>query len=161
TCSTIVFSTTKCRRLLHACRPPKISLLKSGGWSKANYLRAACTASGSTKLRTSLLTTTANDTRSVSMTLSAEPRTPKAYLTRRYWFSASHRLHSSHMDAEQNQHTYGKCDNPYGHGHNYALEVTVGGPVGRQTGMVTNLADLDRVVEREILTRFDHMNLNM
>ena len=56
----------------------------------------------------------------------------KAHLTRRYMFSASHRLHSDAMSEEENPATYGKCNNPYGHGHNYTLEVTVSGPVDRQ-----------------------------
>jgi 6-pyruvoyltetrahydropterin/6-carboxytetrahydropterin synthase len=84
----------------------------------------------------------------------------KAYLTRRYMFSASHRLHSEAMSAEENASTYGKCNNPYGHGHNYALEVTVSGRVGEKTGMVCNLADLDGFVQSEILERFDLQNLN-
>ncbi len=84
----------------------------------------------------------------------------KAHLTRRYMFSASHRLHSDSLSAEENRATYGKCNNPHGHGHNYALEVTVSGPVDERTGMVCNLADLDTFVEREILERFDHQNLN-
>jgi len=85
----------------------------------------------------------------------------KAYLTRRYLFSASHRLHSDLMSAAENAATYGKCNNPYGHGHNYMLEVTVSGRVDERTGMVCNLADLDGFVQREILDRFDHQNLNM
>ena len=84
----------------------------------------------------------------------------KAYLTRRYGFSASHRLHSEAMSEEENQRTYGKCNNPHGHGHNYALEVTVGGPVDPKTGMVCDLVELDRFVDREILERLDHTNLN-
>ena len=84
----------------------------------------------------------------------------KAHLTRRYMFSASHRLHSDAMSAEENRTTYGKCNNPYGHGHNYALEVTVSGPVDKSTGMVCNLVDLDGFVQREILERFDQQNLN-
>lgn len=84
----------------------------------------------------------------------------KAYLTRRYRFSASHRLHNEGMSAEENAATYGKCNNPYGHGHNYALEVTVSGPVDEQTGMVCNLVDLDGFVQQEILERFDLQNLN-
>src|SRR6266436_6637293 len=84
----------------------------------------------------------------------------KAHLTRRYWFSASHRLHSDAMSDAENQSTYGKCNNPYGHGHNYALEVTVAGPVDASTGMVCNIVDLDSFVEREILERFGHQNLN-
>lgn len=85
----------------------------------------------------------------------------KAHLTRRYWFSASHRLHSDAMSAEENRLTYGKCNNPHGHGHNYALEVTVSGPVNQATGMVCNLVDLDDFVHIRILERFDHENLNM
>jgi 6-pyruvoyltetrahydropterin/6-carboxytetrahydropterin synthase len=85
----------------------------------------------------------------------------KAHLTRRYWFSASHRLHSDEMSEAENSGTYGKCNNPYGHGHNYALEVTVTGAVDATTGMVCNLMDLDGFVQREILERFDQENLNL
>jgi 6-pyruvoyltetrahydropterin/6-carboxytetrahydropterin synthase len=85
----------------------------------------------------------------------------KAYLTRRYMFSASHRLHSDAMSQQENIATYGKCNNPHGHGHNYALEVTVSGPVDERTGMICNLADLDGFVQREVLDRFDVQNLNM
>jgi 6-pyruvoyltetrahydropterin/6-carboxytetrahydropterin synthase len=84
----------------------------------------------------------------------------KAYLTRRYMFSASHRLHSEAMSEAENVATYGKCNNPYGHGHNYSLEVTVSGSVDESTGMVCNLTDLDAFVYGEILERFDHQNLN-
>lgn len=85
----------------------------------------------------------------------------KAYLTRRYMFSASHRLNSATMSAEENAETYGKCNNPYGHGHNYSLEVTVSGQVDPATGMVCNLVDLDGFVEQQILERFHLQNLNM
>jgi 6-pyruvoyltetrahydropterin/6-carboxytetrahydropterin synthase len=85
----------------------------------------------------------------------------KAHLSRRYLFSASHRLHSDAMSDEENQATYGKCNNPYGHGHNYTLQVTVAGPVNEKTGMVCNLADLDGFIEKEVLARYDHENLNM
>jgi 6-pyruvoyltetrahydropterin/6-carboxytetrahydropterin synthase len=84
----------------------------------------------------------------------------KAYLTRRYLFSASHRLHSDAMSAEENRSIYGKCNNPHGHGHNYRLEVTVSGQVDPSTGMVCNLVDLDGFVEREVLSRYDLENLN-
>ena len=84
----------------------------------------------------------------------------KAHLTRRYLFSASHRLHSPEMPDAWNRETYGKCNNPYGHGHNYRLEVTVSGRVDASTGMVCNLVDLDGFVESEILARFGHQNLN-
>jgi len=85
----------------------------------------------------------------------------KAHLTRRYMFSASHRLHSDEMSEDENRETYGKCNNPYGHGHNYAVEITVSGPVDEQTGMVCNLADLDGFVRTDILERYDHQNLNL
>ncbi len=85
----------------------------------------------------------------------------KAHLTRRYWFSASHRLHSDAMSDDENRRTYGKCNNPHGHGHNYALEVTVAGPVDSRTGMVCDIVELDSFVAREILEPFDHSNLNM
>jgi len=84
----------------------------------------------------------------------------KAYLTRRYRFPASHRLHCDSLDAEANRKVYGKCNNPHGHGHNYTLEVTVSGQVDTGTGMVCNLADLDSFNGREIVERYDHANLN-
>lgn len=84
----------------------------------------------------------------------------KAHLTRRYLFSASHRLHSDAMPDEWNRVTYGKCNNPHGHGHNYHLEVTVSGAIDPSTGMVCNLVDLDGFVKAEILERFGHENLN-
>jgi 6-pyruvoyltetrahydropterin/6-carboxytetrahydropterin synthase len=84
----------------------------------------------------------------------------KAHLSRRYLFSASHRLHSQDMSEEENKSTYGKCNNPYGHGHNYIVEVTVSGQVDGQTGMVCNLVDLDRFMQKEVLDRYDHENLN-
>src|SRR5437016_14140888 len=84
----------------------------------------------------------------------------KAYLTKRYWFSASHRLHREDLSAGENRELYGKCNNPHGHGHNYALEVTVAGQVDPSTGMVCNLADLDAFIDKNILERFGHENLN-
>jgi 6-pyruvoyltetrahydropterin/6-carboxytetrahydropterin synthase len=75
-------------------------------------------------------------------------------------FSASHRLHSDSFTAEENQAVYGKCNNPYGHGHNYTVEVTVSGPVDPGTGMVCNLVDLDDFVRAHVLERYDHENLN-
>jgi 6-pyruvoyltetrahydropterin/6-carboxytetrahydropterin synthase len=84
----------------------------------------------------------------------------KAHLSRRYLFSASHRLHSEAMSKEENQSTYGKCNNPYGHGHNYIIQITVSGQVDEKTGMVCNLTDLDTFIEREVLARYDHENLN-
>lgn len=85
----------------------------------------------------------------------------KAYLTRRYMFSASHRLHSKGMSDAENRETYGKCNNPHGHGHNYALEVTVSGEVQPGSGMVCNRKELDGFVDKEILQNFDIQNLNL
>lgn len=84
----------------------------------------------------------------------------KAYLNRRYRFSASHRLHSEQMSDAENRATYGKCNNPHGHGHNYVLEITVSGQLDRN-GMVCNLVDLDECVQREVVSRFDLENLNV
>ena len=83
------------------------------------------------------------------------------YLTRRYRFAAAHRLHSDALSEEENHSVYGKCNNPYGHGHTYVLEVTVGGPVDPATGMVMDLGLLDGTVERKVLERFDHKHLNL
>ena|SRR5436305_12745687 len=85
---------------------------------------------------------------------------PKAYLTRRYWFAASHRLHSEQFTEERNREVYGKCNNPHGHGHNYALEVTVSGGIDPVSGMICNLVDLDSYVHANVINRFDHENLN-
>jgi 6-pyruvoyltetrahydropterin/6-carboxytetrahydropterin synthase len=84
----------------------------------------------------------------------------KTELGRRYRFAASHRLHSEKLSAEENSRVYGKCNNPYGHGHNYVVEISVSGPVDPATGMIANLADLDGFVEREVIEAFDHHSLN-
>ncbi len=84
----------------------------------------------------------------------------KLTLTRCYRFSASHRLHSPRFTEEQNRDLYGKCSNPYGHGHNYTVEVTVGGPIDPETGMIANLGELDPFVEREVIEPFDQKYLN-
>jgi len=84
----------------------------------------------------------------------------KIELGRRYRFSASHRLHSPLLSEEQNWRVYGKCNNPFGHGHNYVVEVRVSGAVDAATGMIVNLADLDGFVEREVIEAFDHKSLN-
>jgi 6-pyruvoyltetrahydropterin/6-carboxytetrahydropterin synthase len=83
------------------------------------------------------------------------------HLTRRYRFSAAHRLHNQALSGEENARLYGKCNNPRGHGHDYVLEVTVAGEVDLSTGMVMDLGLLDRLVEREVLDRFDHTHLNL
>jgi 6-pyruvoyltetrahydropterin/6-carboxytetrahydropterin synthase len=84
----------------------------------------------------------------------------KLSLTRRYRFAASHRLHTPVLSEEANRRVYGKCSNPYGHGHNYFVEVTVSGPVDPATGMIANLGQLDPFVETHILGAFDQKYLN-
>jgi 6-pyruvoyltetrahydropterin/6-carboxytetrahydropterin synthase len=81
-------------------------------------------------------------------------------LGRRYHFAASHRLHNPELSEAENSRLYGKCNNPYGHGHNYTVEVLVSGKIDPATGMIANLADLDGFVEREVLEPFDHKSLN-
>lgn len=85
----------------------------------------------------------------------------KAYLSRRYHFVASHRLHAASLSDEANRATFGKCNNPFGHGHNYTVEVCFSGAVSSVTGMVANLPDLDRFVDEQLIRRFDHTNLNV
>jgi 6-pyruvoyltetrahydropterin/6-carboxytetrahydropterin synthase len=80
-------------------------------------------------------------------------------LTRRYRFAASHRLNTDALSAEENASLYGKCNNPFGHGHDYVLDVTVAGTVDA-SGQVVNRQALDALVEREVLARVDHRNLN-
>ncbi|HKN77295.1 MAG TPA: 6-carboxytetrahydropterin synthase [Candidatus Acidoferrum sp.] len=94
------------------------------------------------------------------MSSNAQDGALKIELGRRYRFAASHRLHSAELSEDKNSRIYGKCNNPYGHGHNYILEVLVSGKVDPATGMIANLADLDGFVEREVLEPFDHKSLN-
>src|SRR5258708_18821091 len=81
-------------------------------------------------------------------------------VTRRYKFAASHRLHSGRFSEEENRELYGKCNNPYGHGHDYVLDVSVTGPVDAASGQVVNIQVLDRLVDERILRDFDHKYLN-
>lgn len=85
---------------------------------------------------------------------------PVVALTRVYTFSAAHRLYNPQLSEEQNRALYGKCANPYGHGHDYRLEITVKGVPDPITGMVFSLSDLDAVVETEVLRHLDHKFLN-
>jgi 6-pyruvoyltetrahydropterin/6-carboxytetrahydropterin synthase len=85
----------------------------------------------------------------------------KAYFGRRYMLSASHRLNTPALTAEENRTAYGKCNNEHGHGHNYFVEVLVRGVVGMDTGMVMDLVTLDETVRTRVLDRFDHANLNL
>jgi 6-pyruvoyltetrahydropterin/6-carboxytetrahydropterin synthase len=84
----------------------------------------------------------------------------KISLTRRYRFAASHRLHNVEFSEAENQRLYGKCSNPHGHGHNYAVEATFTGPVDEETGMIANVGELDPFVRREVIEAFDYKYLN-
>jgi len=81
-------------------------------------------------------------------------------LGRRYRFAASHRLHTPQLTEEENCRVFGKCNNPYGHGHNYVLEISLSGKIDPTTGMIVNLADLDTFVTRHVLEEFDLHSLN-
>ncbi len=85
---------------------------------------------------------------------------PIVEISRTEEFSASHRLHNSQLSDEENRRLYGICNNPNGHGHNYALEVTVRGEVSSDTGMVMNLLDLMQIMRERILPQVDHKHLN-
>jgi 6-pyruvoyltetrahydropterin/6-carboxytetrahydropterin synthase len=92
--------------------------------------------------------------------MAAEATPLKISLTRRYVFSASHRLHSPALSDEENWRLYGKCNNPYGHGHNYFVEVTVTGAVDASTGMIANLGELDAFVNERVIEPFQYSFLN-
>jgi 6-pyruvoyltetrahydropterin/6-carboxytetrahydropterin synthase len=82
-------------------------------------------------------------------------------ITRRYRFSASHRLHSPDLSASENQRLYGKCNNPFGHGHDYILEVTAEGRADPQSGLILELPRLDRLIEQKVLHTFANRNINL
>ena len=81
-------------------------------------------------------------------------------LTRTYEFAASHRLNASGLTHEENLKLFGKCNNLNGHGHNYVLEVTVGGVPGADSGMLVDLVALDSAVNAAVVDRYDHKNLD-
>jgi len=83
------------------------------------------------------------------------------FLTRRATFSASHYYWNESWSEEKNQQVFGRCANRNGHGHNYTLEVTVAGEPDRVTGFVVDLKGLKDVMEREVLSAFDHRHLNL
>jgi 6-pyruvoyltetrahydropterin/6-carboxytetrahydropterin synthase len=82
-------------------------------------------------------------------------------LTRRYRFSASHRLHSAQLSKQENERVYGKCNNPFGHGHDYVLDVSVTGSIESSTGRIVDLDTLDRLVRERVLGPFEHRNLSV
>lgn len=81
-------------------------------------------------------------------------------VTRQYRFSASHRLHSPRLSPEQNAEIYGKCNNPFGHGHDYVIQVQASGPVDPETGLALDVRRLDGLVESALLADFANANLN-
>src|SRR6266851_9405489 len=83
----------------------------------------------------------------------------KTLLTKRVEFSASHRYWNPNWNEEANRAVFGKCTSPYGHGHNYVLEVTIEGSVDPDTGMIINLYELKPIIN-EVLMDFDHKFLN-
>ena len=85
---------------------------------------------------------------------------PEISLTRRYRFTASHRLHSPLLSDDQNREMYGKCNNPHGHGHDYEVELTVRGEVHPVTGRVVDIATLDGLAESSVLSPFRYRDLN-
>lgn len=85
---------------------------------------------------------------------------PKVYVTRRLHFSSAHRLHSQHLNDQENHKVYGLCNNPRGHGHNYEIEVTVAGEPDPKTGMLIDLKELKDIVNRTIVDKVDHKHLN-
>jgi 6-pyruvoyltetrahydropterin/6-carboxytetrahydropterin synthase len=86
---------------------------------------------------------------------------PIVRVTRRLHFSAGHRLHNPELSEVENRETYGLCNNPSGHGHNYGLEVTLRGEVNPRTGYVFDLKRLKKLVEESVLGDLDHANLNV
>ncbi|MGE5431167.1 MAG: 6-carboxytetrahydropterin synthase [Syntrophomonadaceae bacterium] len=82
------------------------------------------------------------------------------YVTRREVFSASHRLHNSKLDDGENKRIYGKCNNEYGHGHNYVLEVVIAGEIDPNTGYVIDIKCLKDIILRKVVDKVDHKHLN-
>lgn len=82
-------------------------------------------------------------------------------ITKRVEFSACHRLYNPAFSAKQNQRVFGICNNPNGHGHNYVLDVTLCGEPDPRTGMIIDLKRLKEILERLLLDRVDHKNLNL
>lgn len=90
-----------------------------------------------------------------------QPELPMIRLSHRFEFSAAHRLHADALGDEENRRTFGKCNNPHGHGHNYELEVTLAGLPDAATGVLISLADLERIVHEAVIEPFDHKHLNV
>jgi 6-pyruvoyltetrahydropterin/6-carboxytetrahydropterin synthase len=82
-------------------------------------------------------------------------------VTVKVFFEAAHRLHSPRQSDDWNQRVYGKCNNKYGHGHNYVLEVAVIGEVNAETGFLIDMKDLKEILERVVVSEVDHRHLNL
>ena len=80
-------------------------------------------------------------------------------LSQKFEFSASHRLHNPALPDDTNTQTYGKCNNPHGHGHNYELQVTLKGTPDKN-GVLVCVPEFERIVKQQVIDRFDHKNLN-
>ncbi len=85
----------------------------------------------------------------------------KVSVYRKAHFNAAHRLHRKDWSDERNQATFGKCNNPSYHGHNYELIVKVKGEIDPETGFVIDLKVLKDIIEEKVIERFDHKNLNV
>jgi 6-pyruvoyltetrahydropterin/6-carboxytetrahydropterin synthase len=85
---------------------------------------------------------------------------PMIRLSQTFEFCASHRLHNEALSEEENRKTFGKCNNPFGHGHNYRLKVTLKGTPG-SNGVLIDLPAMERIVDQAIIEKFDHKNLNV
>lgn len=91
----------------------------------------------------------------------SELKRPLVRLTRRYRFSASHRLHSAGLTDVENRAVYGKCNNPFGHGHDYVIDVTIRGELDPRLGRLMSVDQLDAFVQRTVVGALAHRNLNV
>ena len=89
------------------------------------------------------------------------PEHPMVRLSQKFEFSATHRLHNPALSDEENGRTYGKCNNPHGHGHNYEVQVTLRGTPDKATGVLVDVPGFERIVAATVIDRFDHKNLNV
>lgn len=88
-------------------------------------------------------------------------KSPLVTVTRRLHFSAAHRVHNPAMSDEENRRTFGKCNNPNWHGHNYILDVSVKGGLDERTGYVIDLSRIKEIVTERVIDKVDHRNLNL
>ncbi len=86
---------------------------------------------------------------------------PRCLVARRLHFNAAHRLHNPDRSEEWNRDTFGPCNNPHYHGHNYELDVIVEGDIDAETGYVLDVGVLKRIVEEAVIQQLDHRNLNL